>query len=75
MRGEGDREYEFAEDAIVVRERVREGDEDNDFGGVRRIERALYQLVKHKGAACLHAVLDYYHFAAKRPCLAPLLHS
>lgn len=46
-----------------MRKRLREGEEDDDVGGVRR-ERALDEMVEQESAAGLHAVLNHHHSAA-----------
>lgn len=53
----------FAENAIVVRERVRKRDEDDDGRRVRR-ERALEDVVNNESAACFDAIFNEHTTAA-----------
>lgn len=63
---DSEREYEFSEDAIVVREGVGEGNE-NDDGGRERRESALEEVVKDKGSAGLDGVFDGDKSAGESP--------
>jgi len=65
--------YEFSEDAIVVREGLRESEEDDDVRGVRG-ESALDEVVENESGAGLNAVLHQHHSPAQRPSLGPIVH-
>ncbi|KAD1397635.1 hypothetical protein FH972_027287 [Carpinus fangiana] len=65
--------YEFSEDAIVVREWLRESDEDHDVRGVRG-KSALDEVVENESDAGLDAVLHQHHSPAQRPSLGPVVH-
>ena len=61
---ERERAYEFSKDAVVVREGLRESEEDNDIvRGVRR-ESTLEEVVENKSAASLDSVLHENNSAA-----------
>lgn len=60
---EREREYEFPEDAIIVRKGLRKSEEDDDVRGMSG-ENALEKVVEKESGASLDAVLDQKNSAA-----------
>lgn len=60
---ERERDYEFPEDTIIVREGLRKSEEDDDVRGETG-ESALEEVVEKESGASLDAVLDQKHSAA-----------
>lgn len=50
----------LAKNAFIVRERVDKGDENDNIRRVR-MERALKEMVEHKGTTRLNRILNHHH--------------
>lgn len=55
-------DYQFAENAIVMRERASKGEKDKGMRGGMRGEKTLHDLVKDERTTRLHTVLYHHYF-------------